>query len=121
MAIADLIDTKGAKVGEIEVKDEIFNVEVKPYLIHDVVKMQLASRRSGTASTKTRRDVSGGGKKPFRQKGTGRARQGTSRSPLQRGGGTVFGPSSTQLQLSASQESAEKRSQVCPHREVHRV
>jgi large subunit ribosomal protein L4 len=60
--------------------------------MHDVVTMQLANRRRGTASTKTRKEVSGGGKKPFRQKGTGRARQGSSRSPLQPGGGTVFGP-----------------------------
>jgi len=65
---------------------------VKTYLMHDVVTMQLANRRRGTASTKTRKEVSGGGKKPFRQKGTGRARQGSSRSPLQPGGGTVFGP-----------------------------
>ena len=92
MAMTDLIDIKGEKVGEVEIKDEVFNCEVKPYLIHDVVKMQLANRRSGTASTKTRKEVSGGGKKPFRQKGTGRARQGGSRSPLMVGGGTVFGP-----------------------------
>jgi large subunit ribosomal protein L4 len=92
MAIAELIDIKGDKIGEIEIKDEIFNCEVKPYLIHDVVTMQLANRRSGTASTKTRKDVRGGGKKPFKQKGTGRARQGTSRSPLHPGGGTIFGP-----------------------------
>jgi len=92
MAMTDLIDIKGDKVGEIEIKDEVFNCEVKPYLMHDVVKMQLANRRAGTAATKTRKQVSGGGKKPFRQKGTGRARQGTSRSPLQVGGGTVFGP-----------------------------
>jgi large subunit ribosomal protein L4 len=92
MALTDVFDIKGEKVGEIEIKDEIFNCEVKPYLIHDVVRMQLANRRSGTASTKTRRDVAGSGKKPFKQKGTGRARQGTAKSPLQRGGGTVFGP-----------------------------
>ncbi len=92
MAIADIIDLKGEKIGEIEIKDEIFNCEIKPYLIHDVVTMQRANRRSGTASTKTRKEVRGGGKKPFKQKGTGRARQGTSRSPLQPGGGTIFGP-----------------------------
>lgn len=92
MAIADLFDIKGDKVGEVEIKDEIFNCEVKPYLMHDVVTMQLANRRRGTAATKTRKEVSGGGRKPFRQKGTGRARQGSSRSPLQPGGGTVFGP-----------------------------
>jgi large subunit ribosomal protein L4 len=92
MAMTDLIDMKGEKVGEIEINDAVFNCEVKPYLMHDVVKMQLANRRSGTASTKTRKQVSGGGKKPFRQKGTGRARQGGSRAPIHVGGGTVFGP-----------------------------
>lgn len=92
MARTDVFDIKGEKVGEVEIKDEIFNCDVKPYLMHDVVTMQLANRRRGTASTKTRKEVSGGGKKPFRQKGTGRARQGSSRSPLQPGGGTVFGP-----------------------------
>ena len=92
MARTDVFDIKGEKVGEVEIKDEIFNCEVKPYLMHDVVTMQLANRRRGTAATKTRKEVSGGGKKPFRQKGTGRARQGSSRSPLQPGGGTVFGP-----------------------------
>jgi large subunit ribosomal protein L4 len=92
MALTDVFDIKGEKVGEVEIKDEVFNCDVKPYLMHDVVVMQLANRRRGTASTKTRKEVSGGGKKPFRQKGTGRARQGSSRSPLQPGGGTVFGP-----------------------------
>jgi large subunit ribosomal protein L4 len=92
MATADLFDIKGEKVRDIDIKDEVFNCEVKPHLIHDVVKMQLANRRRGTASTKTRKYVRGGGKKPYKQKGTGRARQGSSRSPLQRGGGTVFGP-----------------------------
>jgi len=92
MALADVFDMKGEKVGEVEIKDEVFNCDVKTYLMHDVVVMQLANRRRGTAATKTRKEVSGGGKKPFRQKGTGRARQGSSRSPLQPGGGTVFGP-----------------------------
>jgi len=92
MALTDIFDIKGEKVGEVEIKDEVFNCEVKTYLMHDVVVMQLANRRRGTAATKTRKEVSGGGKKPFRQKGTGRARQGSSRSPLQPGGGTVFGP-----------------------------
>jgi large subunit ribosomal protein L4 len=92
MALTDVFDIKGEKVGEVEIKDEVFNCDVKPYLMHDVVTMQLANRRRGTAATKTRKEVSGGGKKPFRQKGTGRARQGSSRSPLQPGGGTVFGP-----------------------------
>ncbi len=92
MATADLFDIRGEKVGEVELKDEIFNCEVKPYLIHDVVRMQLAKRRRGTAATKTRKDVNATGAKPYRQKGTGRARQGSARSPLMVGGGTVFGP-----------------------------
>jgi len=83
---------QGEKVGDVEIRDEIFMCEVKPHLIHDVIKMQQANHRRGTSSTKTRKEVSGGGRKPFRQKGTGRARQGSSRSPLQVGGGTVFGP-----------------------------
>jgi large subunit ribosomal protein L4 len=76
----------------VELPEAIFGTEVKTHLLHHVVVAQLAARRAGTASTKTRKDISGGGKKPFRQKGTGRARQGTSRSPVMRGGGTVFGP-----------------------------
>jgi large subunit ribosomal protein L4 len=92
MAKADVLDIKGAKVGEVEIRDEVWNVEVKPYLIHDVVVMQLANRRRGTSSTKTRSDVSGGSKKPYRQKGTGRARAGSSTSPVWPGGGVVFGP-----------------------------
>ena len=92
MATADVLDIKGTKVGEVEIKDEVWNTEVKSYLIHDVVVMQLANRRRGTSSTKTRSDVSGGSKKPYRQKGTGRARAGSSTSPLWPGGGIVFGP-----------------------------
>jgi len=76
----------------VDLNDEVFGADIHEAVIYDVVKMQLASRRSGTASTKTRSDVSGGGKKPFRQKGTGRARAGSSRSPVWRTGGTVFGP-----------------------------
>jgi large subunit ribosomal protein L4 len=92
MAKADVLDIKGAKVGEVEIRDEVWNTEVKSYLIHDVVVMQLANRRRGTASTKTRSDVSGSSKKPYRQKGTGRARAGSSTSPVWPGGGVVFGP-----------------------------
>jgi large subunit ribosomal protein L4 len=92
MAKAEVLDIKGAKVGEVEIKDEIWNVEIKPYLMHDVVVMQLANRRRGTSSAKTRGEVSGGGKKPYRQKGTGRARAGSSTSPVWPGGGVAFGP-----------------------------
>lgn len=92
MAVTDILNIEGAKVGELEIKDEIFNCEVKQHLIHDVVKMQLANRRRGTAKTKGRSEVSGGGRKPYKQKGTGQARRGSSRSPVMVGGGTIFGP-----------------------------
>jgi large subunit ribosomal protein L4 len=75
-----------------ELKNEIFGVKVRPHLLHQMVVMQLNNRRAGTASTKTKGFVRGGGKKPWRQKGTGRARAGSSRSPLWVGGGTIFGP-----------------------------
>ena len=86
----DLYNLTNEKVGEVEVSDEVFAAEVRPYLFHEVVKMQLANRRRGTHKGKTRAEVSGGGKKPFKQKGTGRARQGTSRAPHMVGGGCAF-------------------------------
>jgi large subunit ribosomal protein L4 len=92
MAVADVFDIEKKKVAQVDLNDAVFGAEVNEAIIYDVIKMQLASRRSGTASTKTRSDVSGGGKKPWRQKGTGRARAGTTRSPIWRGGGIVFGP-----------------------------
>jgi large subunit ribosomal protein L4 len=92
MALVDVINQNGEKVDSVELDDTIFNVDVHKDLVQRVVVWQLAKRRSGTASTKTRSQVRGGGKKPWRQKGTGRARAGTSRSPIWTGGGTVFGP-----------------------------
>ena len=92
MAVADVFDIKNKKVATVELNDAVFGAEVNEAIVYDVVKMQLAARRSGTASTKTRHDVRGGGKKPWRQKGTGRARAGTTRSPIWRGGRIVFGP-----------------------------
>ena len=86
------LDTNGLKMADFALDEAIFDAAAVPQLLHDVVKMQLANRRQGTASTRTRSDVRGGGKKPWKQKGTGRARAGTIRSPLWRGGGTVFGP-----------------------------
>ena len=80
------------QVGEIELNNEIFGVEVNGSLLHQAVVMQLASQRLGTHATKTRAMVRGGGRKPWRQKGTGHARSGSSRSPLWKGGGVVFGP-----------------------------
>lgn len=87
------------KVSEIDLDARIFDTDVKSHLIHDVVRMQMARRRSGSASTKTRSMIRGGGAKPWRQKGTGRARAGTIRSPLWRGGGVVFGPSPRKYDL----------------------
>jgi large subunit ribosomal protein L4 len=92
MAVVDVYDINRAKVGEINLRDDIFSVPVQGHIMHEVVTMQLACRRSGTASTKGRAEVRGGGHKPWRQKGTGRARAGSNRSPLWRGGGVVFGP-----------------------------
>jgi len=79
-------------VGEVELDAEVFGVTVRPHLFHAVVRYQLAKRRAGTHATKGRAMVSGGGKKPYRQKGTGRARQGSTRAPHYRGGGVVHGP-----------------------------
>lgn len=85
-------DTKGKEVGEVELAAELFGIEPNRHALHQVVRLQRAEGRAGTAATKTRKNVRGGGSKPWRQKGTGRARAGSSRSPLWKGGGTVFGP-----------------------------
>jgi large subunit ribosomal protein L4 len=92
MTACDVVNSSAEKVGEVELNDALFNVEVKSSVLHEVVCMQRANRRAGTASTKTRGDVRGGGAKPWRQKGTGRARAGTRNSPTWRGGGVTFGP-----------------------------
>lgn len=82
----------GEQVGEIELSDQIFGIEVNQHVVYEVVKNQLANKRQGTQSAKTRAEVRGGGKKPWRQKGTGRARAGSSRSPVWVGGGVAFAP-----------------------------
>src|SRR3990170_4073992 len=87
-----LYDRTGASVGNVELNDELFAAPVNVSVLHQVVTAQLAAKRIGTADTKTRGEVRGGGKKPYRQKGTGRARQGTKSAPHYRGGGAVFGP-----------------------------
>lgn len=92
MSVLSVYDIEKSKVSELEVSDSVFGVPIKEHLICEVVRMQMASRRKGAASTKGRSDVRGGGRKPWRQKGTGRARVGTIRSPIWRGGGIVFGP-----------------------------
>lgn len=92
MARVDVLDANGKKSGSVDLDDAIFGVEPNVPLMHQVVTAQLAARRSGTQSTKTRAEVRGGGAKPWRQKGTGRARQGSIRSPQWRGGGVALGP-----------------------------
>lgn len=88
----DVYDIEMKKVGDIKLSDDIFGFEVNEYLINEVVKMQLANRRAGTAATKTRSEVSGGRAKPWKQKGTGRARSGSNTSPIWVRGGSAFGP-----------------------------
>ncbi|WP_080804404.1 50S ribosomal protein L4 [Desulfamplus magnetovallimortis] len=93
MAAVDVLNRSGEKVSEVELPDEIFSIPVKKSVLHEVVRMQLASRRSGTAVVRGRSDVAGSTRKLYRQKGTGNARPGSIKSPLRRGGGVVFGPS----------------------------
>lgn len=92
MPTAAVYNIEGQQVGEIELSEAVFGQPVNDAVLHEVVVMQLANRRQGTHDTKTRSQIRGGGKKPWRQKGTGRARHGTIRSPIWRGGGIVFGP-----------------------------
>lgn len=92
MATISVLTSENTKVEEIELNDSVFQAPIKEPAVHQVVCSQLAARRKGTSSTRGRSEVRGGGKKPWRQKGTGNARVGTTRSPLWRGGGVVFGP-----------------------------
>lgn len=92
MLTLDLFNQEKQKVGQVQLSETVFGAPVNVALVHQVIKAQLAGRRQGTAKTKVKSEVRGGGKKPFRQKGTGNARQGSSRSPLQPGGGQNFGP-----------------------------
>ena len=92
MPTIELLNMQGERVGEIALHPLIFDCKVKKSLLHDVARMLMNNQRRGTASTKTRGEVRGGGKKPWRQKGTGRARAGSTRSPIWKGGGIVFGP-----------------------------
>jgi Ribosomal protein L4 len=90
----DILDVKGNVVGDVELSEGIFGIEPNEHVVHEVVVALLANKRQGTRSAKTRSEVRGGGRKPWRQKGTGRARAGTIRSPLWKGGGVVFAPKS---------------------------
>ncbi|NLM89304.1 MAG: 50S ribosomal protein L4 [Syntrophomonadaceae bacterium] len=87
-----LYNMSGAQVGELELNDSVFGIEPNQAVLYDFVKMQMANKRVGIASAKTRAEVRGGGRKPWRQKGTGRARVGSTRNPIWTGGGVVFGP-----------------------------
>jgi large subunit ribosomal protein L4 len=88
----DIVNIEGKKVGQVDLADAVFGTKVKDYLLWELVKAQQAAKRAGTHATKTREFVRGGGKKPYKQKGTGNARQGSSRAPNHVGGGKVFGP-----------------------------
>ena len=92
MTKVNVIDLKGTKVKDITINDEIWNIEGNNVVLKKAIRLQMDSLRQGTADTKGRSEVSGGGRKPYRQKGTGNARQGTIRAPHYRGGGVVFGP-----------------------------
>ena len=99
MAKVSVLNMEGSEVGTIELSDAVFGVEVNENLVHQAVVSQLANKRQGTQKAKTRSEVSGGGRKPWRQKGTGHARQGSTRSPQWTGGGVVFAPTPRDIRL----------------------
>ena len=104
MASIDVVDIKNSKVGKLELADEVFGVDVRSDLMHSSVRIQLLNRRGGNACTKGRSDVRGGGAKPWKQKGTGRARAGTASSPIWVGGGAAFGPKTKEYNLSLNKK-----------------
>lgn len=99
-----VLDMNRQKVGEVYLSDEIFASEVKEHLMHLALRIQLANRRAGTVGVKTRSEVAGSGKKPFKQKGTGNARQGCRRAPQYPGGGVAFGPQAKEYNLSINKK-----------------
>lgn len=104
MAQIDILSLENKKVGEIDLAEKVFNAEVKPHLLHSAVRVNKLASRGGNASTKGRSDVAGGGSKPWKQKGTGNARAGTSSSPLWVGGGVTFGPKPRKYNLSLNKK-----------------
>ncbi|SHH54804.1 50S ribosomal protein L4 [Clostridium grantii] len=100
MPVLDVFNTEGSKVGTMDLNETVFAAEIKESAVHQVVVAQLANKRQGNQSAKTRSEVSGGGRKPWRQKGTGRARQGSTRSPQWVGGGMVFAPKPREYRVS---------------------
>ncbi len=111
MANVSVYNIEGKEVGSIELNDAVFGVEVNEHLVHMAVVNQLANNRKGTQSAKTRSEVSGGGRKPWRQKGTGHARQGSTRSPQWTGGGVVFAPKPRDYSFKMNKK--EKRAALC--------
>lgn len=105
------------QVGEVQLSDAIFNTEVKEHLIHLALRIQLANRRAGTVKTKTRSEVAGSGKKPFKQKGTGGARQGCVRAPQYPGGGVAFGPRPKEYSLSMNKKA--RKAAICSALSLH--
>jgi large subunit ribosomal protein L4 len=112
MPKVDIKSVEGKVVDTIDLPDEIFAVEYNPYIIQEIVKMQLAAKRRGTHKVKTRAEVKGSTHKPYRQKGTGRARMGTLKTPLRRGGGVVFGPSPRDYSFSPPKKVRKKALKV---------
>lgn len=111
MASIAVLNMEGKEVGTLELNDAIFGVEVKNHLMHRAVVLQLANNRQGTQSAKTRAEVRGGGRKPWRQKGTGHARQGSIRSPQWKGGGVVFAPKPRDYSFKMNRK--EKQAAIC--------
>jgi len=111
MANVSVYNIEGKEVGSIELNDAVFGVEVNEHLVHMAVVNQLANNRQGTQSAKTRSEVSGGGRKPWRQKGTGHARQGSTRSPQWTGGGVEFAPKPRDYSFKMNKK--EKRAALC--------
>jgi large subunit ribosomal protein L4 len=104
MVTIDVFDYEKNKTGVIELSDDVFNADVKDYLIHEAVRVQQSNRRAGTVAVKNRSNVAGSGKKPFKQKGTGQARQGCRRAPQYPGGGVAFGPQQKVYNLSMNKK-----------------
>lgn len=111
MATVDVYSMDKEKVGTVDLDASVFGAEVKSHLLHAAVRYQLAKKRQGTHAVKRRSQVSGGGKKPYKQKGTGRARQGTTRAPQWRGGGVVFGPEPRDHSIGMNKK--ERRAALC--------
>ncbi len=111
MAKVSVYNMEGREVGTIDLKDEVFGVEVNEHLVHMAVVQQLANNRQGTQKAKTRSEVSGGGRKPWRQKGTGHARQGSIRAPQWKGGGVAFAPVPRDYSFKINKK--EKRAAIC--------